>query len=211
MKHHQDSKQAIIRAGREMLAITSLSDLSVRRLVEHARVNHGLFHYYFKTKEKFYAEVVKDLFDSFNATASGSPVQYKDPVEQLRALLIGFALFLRENWGLLWPVLKDNQLRDLMRNSIRDHLKPHMEALRRTVKACRERKMLVVESDTEILNMLFLFSVGPIILHGLGTEIMPNMMKEYPIVLDRETISTEAIYKRIDMALKRVLKVRSRR
>ena len=203
-KYNTDSKQAIIRAGREMLAATSLSDLSVSRLMKHARVNHGLFHYYFKTKERFYSEVVKDLFDGFNQTAAGSPIQYKNPIEQLRALLIGFALFLRDHWKLLWPVLKDTQLGYLLRRNIEIKMRPHLVALMRTVKECRRKGMLVGESDSEILNRLLVTTVGSVILVRIATEITPDLVKEFPLFKSEQGLDAETLYKRIDMTLRQV-------
>jgi AcrR family transcriptional regulator len=45
--------QALLRAGRELFPRVGCGGLSVRALAEHADVNVGMFHYHFKTKDKF--------------------------------------------------------------------------------------------------------------------------------------------------------------
>jgi AcrR family transcriptional regulator len=200
------AKQAIIKAGRELFSIHNFSALSVRHLMNRACVNHGLFHYYFKTKERFYAEVIQDLFNDLEKTMNKSPVEYKNPVEKLRALLIGAAFLVRDNWNLLWPILKDPEVNKIIRKSFFGKIRPHVDLMRETIRECRRKGFLIQGSDSYFLVELLNFSVAPILLHFLMLDITPDLVKAGYFAGEKNTVETGEIYKRIDLALSRILK-----
>ncbi len=205
MKLSKSAKQAIIKAGRELLSVHSFTNLSVRHLMQRAGVNHGLFHYYFKTKERFYGEVIQDLFDSFYKTTNKSPIEYKNPVEKLRALLIGAAFFVRDNWTLLWPILKDPEINKIIRKSFYGKVLTPVNLLRETLRECRRKGYLVQGSDNQFLIELINSSVAPILMHFLTVETTPNLIKDGYLASEKN-IETNEIYKHIDIALTQILK-----
>jgi len=169
-------------------------------------VNHGLFHYYFKTKERFYAEVIRHLFEDFTENTLESPVEYKSPVERLRALVINFAFFVRDNWKLMWPIVKDVEVNKIVRVNFSGHFIPHINVLREALRECRLDGCLIDEKDEFLLDHLLNISVGPIIMNQMMEEIIPNGPKRHSFLSGNEGIDTKAIYRRVEVAFRYILK-----
>lgn len=91
---HLDRK--LIDAARELLPETGVSGLSVREVARRSRVNPGMFHYHFKSKEAFVRRVLGECYERFLgafADAEGSgPAR-----DRLRRVLVAVARFSRDN------------------------------------------------------------------------------------------------------------------
>ena len=56
-------EQALLKSGRKLYAQRGASGLAVRALTEHARVNLGMFHYHFKTKDNFLRTLLQQVYE----------------------------------------------------------------------------------------------------------------------------------------------------
>lgn len=54
---NNETRQRIVEAARELFRTKGQDGVNMRELAEHAGVNKGLLHYYFKTKEAIFSEV----------------------------------------------------------------------------------------------------------------------------------------------------------
>ena len=129
---------------------------------------------------------------------------------KVRSLLIGFALFIRDNWNLLWPILKDPEVSKIVRKNFSVKIKPHVDLLKETLKECRKKGYLAPGSDSHFLFELMNGAVAPIIMYLLAFEITPDMMKEGNFAGEKNSLETDEIYRHIDTALTQILKPKSR-
>jgi AcrR family transcriptional regulator len=93
----QNIDQALLRAGRELFPHVGCAALSVRALAEHASVNVGMFHYHFKTKDKFLDALLQGMYEEMFASFTGSLDSSAATMEKLRAALTVIAYFGRTN------------------------------------------------------------------------------------------------------------------
>lgn len=206
MATNQATKLAIIRAGRELLAKGSGPGISVRDVMTRAGVNHGLFHYYFKTKERFFEEMVQNLFNEFYVAAEGAPQGSQDPLEKLRSLLIASAFFVRDGWPLLWPVLKDPTINKVARKRFYGKVGPHLKLLNAALQECRRKGRLAPDPDSRAMMDLLNSTMAPILMHQLMMEATPELVSEGYIPSKKNSVDKEEIHKSVDLALRRIMK-----
>lgn len=60
-----NTDKKLIRAGVKLFRTKGISGLVLREVAEAAKVNLGMFHYHFKTKEQFAKAVLKEFYDDF--------------------------------------------------------------------------------------------------------------------------------------------------
>jgi AcrR family transcriptional regulator len=92
---HLDKK--LVAAARAMLPEAGLSGLSVRAVARRARVNAGMFHYHFKTREAFLHRVLSEVYADFLVTFEDAARGPGEPRERLRRVLTAVARFAREH------------------------------------------------------------------------------------------------------------------
>ncbi|MFI5346654.1 MAG: TetR/AcrR family transcriptional regulator [Elusimicrobiota bacterium] len=92
---HLDKK--LVAAALAMLPETGLSGLSVREVARRARVNVGMFHYHFKTREAFLNRVLSEVYADFLGTFEEAARGADDPRARLRRVLVAVARFAREH------------------------------------------------------------------------------------------------------------------
>ena len=132
---HLDRK--LIDAGRELLPRTGIAGLSVREVSRRARVNPGMYHYHFKTKEAFLRRVLGECYERFLgafAEAEGSgPAR-----ERLRRVLVAVARFSRENRRFQALMVRELMNADpAMADFARANFPRHVGIVFRLVEECR--------------------------------------------------------------------------
>lgn len=83
----------LIESGMALLPDTGCSGLSVRRLVEHANVNLGMFHYHFKNKDNFIQIVLQRIYEEMFAALGMEIDPARSPVDKLRAAMTVLTAF----------------------------------------------------------------------------------------------------------------------
>lgn len=63
----KDSREILINSARELMMKKGKDGVRMQQIADHAGVNKGLLHYYFKSKEKIFTEVFKQEFEKFYA------------------------------------------------------------------------------------------------------------------------------------------------
>jgi AcrR family transcriptional regulator len=98
----------MIQAGLELLSETGISGLTVRQIVKRAKVNLGLFHYHFKSKDAFARRVLQAGYESFFSEFAAKVQQPGPPIKQLEQALLTYATFMRDNRMMVVALLKDS-------------------------------------------------------------------------------------------------------
>ena len=83
----------LIESGMALLPDTGCAGLSVRKLVEHANVNLGMFHYHFKNKDNFIRAVLQRIYEEMFAALTVEIDPARGPVDNLRAALTVLTAF----------------------------------------------------------------------------------------------------------------------
>lgn len=93
----QGIDQALLRSGRELFPACGCGSLSLRALAEHAGVNLGMFHYHFKSKDKFLRTLLQQMYDEGFALLADQAQQQGPALHRLRHALRALGRFLREH------------------------------------------------------------------------------------------------------------------
>lgn len=102
-----DAAERLLKAGAALAREGGCCAVSVRAVCRLAKVNLGLFHYHFKSREAFLERLMEEVYKDFFARLSGSAESGGSPPERLRRALRSIAHFTREHRRLCVGMLKD--------------------------------------------------------------------------------------------------------
>src|SRR5437762_5278089 len=103
----RDIEQALLKSGRKLYAQRGVAGLSVRALTEHARVNLGMFHYHFRTKDEFLRQLLAGWYEEMFAGLTGHVRQDGPPLHRMQEALFFLAQLVRDNRPILARLLID--------------------------------------------------------------------------------------------------------
>lgn len=106
----QHTDQLLLKAARSLLEETGCSGLNIRHVADKAKVNLGMFHYHFKTKEEFCRQLLQGVYEDFFKEFSLESGSHDTAVANLRAALILFGRFVRDNRRLAFVLIRDAML-----------------------------------------------------------------------------------------------------
>jgi AcrR family transcriptional regulator len=90
-----------------MLPQTGISGLHLREVARRARVNLGLFHYHFGSKDAFTRRLLQELYEEFFAELSLESRGEGTPLERLRRSLIAFGRFMRRHRQFIVMIIQE--------------------------------------------------------------------------------------------------------
>lgn len=102
-----DAVPKLLSAARALARAQGCGAITVRDICRRARVNPGLFHYHFKSKECFVARVMEETYADFFGRLSVSVEGPGPASKRLRAALRSIARFSRENRRVFTSLLRD--------------------------------------------------------------------------------------------------------
>jgi AcrR family transcriptional regulator len=193
----------LLKAGRDLLPETGISRMNIRQVARKARVNLGMFHYHFKTKDAFARRVLQEFYEELFHALETEAANEGTPLERLRAVIYTFGCFARDNRRLLLALLRDIALGEPATiDFVRANLHRHVELiLRLTAQALAARQIGPIE-PVNALSMLMsatnLPSIFAEVIHrfGLGGPAQP-----LSAALSDQVLSNEAIADRVDAIL----------
>ena len=103
----QSIDQQLLQSGRELFPRCGCCDLSLRALTEHAKVNMGMFHYHFRTKDNFLSILLQEMYEELFAQLQAETQHPGNAIERLRHTMQLLARLLREHGGWLGRVWAD--------------------------------------------------------------------------------------------------------
>ena len=97
--------QAMLESGRVLYPRHGCAGLSVRMVAEHAGVHPSLFHYHFRSKDRFLQVPLQGLYEEMFEQLRGSARSPGPPLQRLRGVLISVGRFLSNHGtavGRIW-------------------------------------------------------------------------------------------------------------
>jgi len=200
-----DADRRLIQAALALIPETGLSELSVRRVAARAKVNLGMFHYHFGTKQKFSRRLLEELYETFFIRLTGA-VEHAggaSPRDRLRGAILAAARFVREHRPLLLALVRDllagnEEVIAFARANFPRHIVLLVRLVRDAQRAGQLRRMPL----PKILPLLFVNAFGPIMAESVILRILPAGFRELPRHLLGPFLSSDgAIEERVDFML----------
>lgn len=160
--------EKMLKAGVALAKARGLNGYTVREVCARSKVNLGMFHYYFGSKDNFDMAILKsiyaDMMESINITLSPQA----SPRENVRGILISIHGFIKENRVLIsslgGDVLSGNRK---TLKFIADNFTKHVEILYGELKRAKARGELKGGDPCDALLILMPPVVLPQVLLGL--------------------------------------------
>ncbi len=194
------------RAGRRLLQERGLTGLSVRETCRKARVNTGMFHYYFGSREEFLRAVLKDIYAEFMENFKAVVSAGGTPRERLKNALIEVGRFARVMRGAA-PVLFADMAygnREAF-GFLSSNFTEHMSHITTLARQCRPASALRSRSVPFLVVSLIPVMVFPVLIGGVMERNGVKNVLEIPLKrLGQEIFSDEGIAARAEIALRGV-------
>jgi len=193
--------ELLLQTGRELLAESGASALSIRKLTQRAGVNLGMFHYHFKSRENFVRTLLQQMYDQMFASLSVQVERQQTSYETLRAAVRVLARFGRDNRRLLLRISLDALNGEVLAAQfLQSNLPRHVQVIVGLIVAGQGEGVLRKVPVMQALAFLA-GSVAAPILMGTAAVASGLMPAAVTAQLEAEILSDEAIDQRIDMAL----------
>ena len=200
----QNIDDQLIAAGIALLPETGCAGLSVRKLVEHAGVNLGMFHYHFKNKDNFIRVVLQRLYEGMFADLQLQAEAGPDPVDSLRAAVTVLGSFAREHRAMLLMLVSEAmQGEPLALQFLRENLPRHLGVIARLVMRGQAKGRIVAVPVPQLLPFMLGAIAGPVLAGG-AVERHAALPPEFAALAQGALLSAEALSLRIELALRAI-------
>ncbi len=197
-----DTDKKLLLEGRKILIKKGASKLRVREVADAAKVNLGMFNYYFGNKETFIEKILSEVYETF---LSELHLTENDPdLAILESQLLLMAKFSRDNRHLILVLLNDilNEEKSVQKFA-RLKMKKHFVILSKTIKGCQKKNLLVDAPLPFILTQL----AGGIGFPNLIPEILKNIginkVSGLPLnIVSKKLMTDEALEMRVKILIK---------
>jgi AcrR family transcriptional regulator len=197
-------EQALLKSGRKLYAQRGASGLAVRALTEHARVNLGMFHYHFRTKDEFLRRLLGGWYEEMFEQLAVHIRQDGPPLHRLQDALLYLACFVRDNRPMLGRVMMDAAAGSVVAAQfLRDNAPRHLGLLLAVMDEAEREGLIVAMAPMQ----RFAFVMGAVgmpllvapALHSIG--VAPKLLGAQ---LHKQVMSDEAIAQRIALVMKAI-------
>jgi AcrR family transcriptional regulator len=145
--------------GRELLLEVGFDKFSVRTLCKKAGVNLGMFHYYFKTKERFIELLIEKVFEQYLNEQKEAAKKHAKAIDKLRAVICQRALTGLKNKRLLFIFFKELINRSFYK-TIKRHRKEELKFLVPIIEQCKRDKDISRDLEVKFILPLLIPSVN---------------------------------------------------
>lgn len=200
----QNLDQKLIRSALKLLPKTGFTDLNVRDVAKHAKVNLGMFHYHFKNKKEFTRVVLSTFYEEFFATFTVSTKTEGTAEERLRQAMLTIALFIRDNREILFALLKDgiSGNKEVM-DFVRKNVHRHVSIVLALYKEAQEAGSIQATPFYYAFPMVMGGVALPVFLLEIAKRNQTNTVLGLTLsFLDGVFLSDASVQKRVDLALK---------
>lgn len=171
----------MIKAGAALAKAKGLNGFTVRQVCAKSKVNLGMFHYYFSTKENFDMAVLETIYSKMIENIKINVSPSVSPKENVRAILINIQEFIKENRVLLsslgGDVLSGNKKTFKF---IADNFTKHAEILLDELRRAQKSGLLAAPSAFDAFLLLMPSVALPQVLLGLLSRLnvtLPGKVK----------------------------------
>ena len=193
----QSIDQLLLDAGLALLPLTGCAGLSVRRLTEHAKVNLGMFHYHFKTKENFIKAVLQRTYEEMFTALTLRVNPAYPPLHNLRDALGVLGSFGLKNRLLLVRILGDAMSGEPLASAfLRGNLPRHIDVIASLVRQAQSNGSLNTAPVPQVIAFMAGAIAAPIL---AATVLQKKAATEGQAGL---LLSEQALAQRIEFALR---------
>lgn len=168
----RNTDQKLIEAAIAMLPETGYSRLSMRAVAKKAGVNLGMFHYHFKNKETFLAQVAEEFYGRFFKTFTLEVAAGKDPEKQLANAILSVVRFARDNRGFMLAMIRDvldgNQ--QLVR-LLEEFIPKHSAVILRLIQENQKKKNIADMPIPMVITFILGSMAGPIMIAAVLEQL----------------------------------------
>jgi len=191
---------ALLEAGRALYPLTGARGLSVRKVVEHAGANLGMFHYHFGSKDAFVRVLLTSMYDAMFAEltlAAGDP----RPGEALRSALLVLARFVRDHRRALRRLMMDAlddepTALEFVRANLPRHVRVILGLVKAGVRSGAFRRLAPMQALAFIGG-----AIGAPVLLGTALTEHAGAPAALRRSFERATLSDRALAERVDLVL----------
>ena len=200
----QNIDDQLIAAGIALLPETGCAGLSVRKLVEHAGVNLGMFHYHFKNKDNFIRVVLQRLYEGMFADLQLHADGGADAIASLRAAVAVLGRFAREHRAMLLMLVSEAmQGEPLALQFLRENLPRHIGVIARLVLRGQAEGRIVDVPAPQLLPFMMGAIAGPVLAGG-AVERHANLAPAFAALAQGALLSEQALALRVELALRAI-------
>ena len=192
---------ALLASGRALFPSTGCAGLSLRALAAHAGVNAGMFHYHFKSKDNFLRALLQQMYEEMFASLDLDARNHGSALTRLRAALITFARFARDNRHVLARIWMDVLAGEAVALAFfRDNGPRHIGLLLGLVEQARAEGALRELPPVQRLAFLLGALALPMIFAAgiVDAGVAPTSIRD---AFGAQVMSDAAITQRVDLAL----------
>ena len=191
---------ALLEAGRALYPLTGARGLSVRKVVEHAGANLGMFHYHFGSKEAFVRAVLQGVYEEMFAQLPRPDAAGGSAIDGLRDALRVLAGFARTHRQLLLRLLADAMAGGTVTlEFLRANVPRHVGVLRRLVQQAQRAGEIERMPVPLALSFLAGAVAAPLLFGSALQQFAPAAPAR---LIGRHLLSRRAADQRIAMALR---------
>jgi AcrR family transcriptional regulator len=198
------SDQRLLAAAQALLDENGFAGLKIRQVAAKAKVNLGMFHYHFKTKDEFARRVLEDVYERFFRNFSLESGSEGTPLERLRRSLNLAGRFVRDNRRMFLGMLSDTlQGNKIAARFVKENFPRHVMILIGLIRQCQEEELLDKNTLPNILPTLMASIMGPSMIVTLLDRVEAKTLFGVAIKLFQgQVLSDEAIAQRVEIVLK---------
>lgn len=198
----QNIDQRLLAAGLALLPETGCRGLSARKLVEHAGVNLGMFHYHFRNKETFIRILLDQIYEQMFAMLVIKAAESQSPIGNLRNALGVLAQFAYRNRRLLLRIVTDALAGEAVAGEfLRANIPRHLAVLADLIAAAQKQGEIAAAPLPQVLAFLGGSVIAPVLLGSALVEqaVIPGFLAE---AFEVNVLSEGAAVQRIEFALR---------
>ncbi|CAN5446504.1 hypothetical protein BH11PSE11_BH11PSE11_30940 [soil metagenome] len=198
----QNIDQRLLDSGLALLPTTGCRALSARKLVEHAGVNLGMFHYHFQSKDNFIRILLEQMYEQMFSVLVIKSHESQSPLENLRKALQVLAHFGRRNQALLTRVMADAMAGETVAAEfLRANIPRHIGVVGSLISEAQRAGDISKAPLTQVIAFLAGSIMVPVLLGGalLESGMLPGTIGAS---LKSGVLSERALNQRIEFALR---------
>jgi AcrR family transcriptional regulator len=197
----------LIKAGLKLAKEKGLSGFSVRELCSKAKVNPGLFHYYFTTRETFNKAVLKELYGTLLNDLEISVPKNMPPKDKLIAVRARISEFIENNSSLLSSIVIDvfSGNKEML-SFIKENFTYHIRLALSIIEECKSEGIAEEAAPVNILFSFFLPVIVPNIAASALSKVLDKKMAQELKCLTDNILSERSIEERSRLSLKAAFK-----
>ena len=185
-KESQNTEEKIIEAATEVFQEKGFEGARMREISDHANINKGLLHYYFKTKEALFNAIFSRAMSFMIKNLSGMLASEASVFDKIDLFVEKYMSFLLANPRLpLFIVAELNRNPERLINSIRKNvnMQPNIGLFRQSIeKAVANKEITPIDYRHLLINLISL-SVFPFIARPMVQSILGFDNHEYKQML----------------------------